>query len=93
MKYNLYRQWPKPDKQPMLVTVDVSRHGHATAFVDARLVADMESVRLECMPANGIFLSGYEETGKYDKHGRAMLRHQEWWLVYVEPTAGKEVAT
>ena len=45
------------------------------------LLGAMERVRLECVAANGIGLSGFMLVGK-EKNGDMKFRHAEWWLAY-----------
>lgn len=55
-------------------TLDVDRHGHASAFVDEKLVADLDMMRFEAH-ANGLYLYGYERIGK-------RVQAQNWFLAY-----------
>ena len=80
----------------------VERTGEARVFGgdgerDSRVLADMERVRMEFAARNGIRLSGFEWTGKYDVHRSKVFKFREWWLAYLptdelEPEQAQAVA-
>jgi hypothetical protein len=84
-KWMLFLQWPKPEAIGMGV-LSIERNGDAIFFrgegkSGSDLAAKLSRTRIEVAAANGILLSGFEESGR-EPGGTAKYRHQEWWLAY-----------
>lgn len=64
--------------------LDVTKDGTAMFGCGEKILATMERSRLEFIAANGINLSGFAWTGKYDRRGSKVFRFVEWWMPYAE---------
>jgi len=95
-QFHLYLQLPKPKDFGLGVLSLVSDGGTAHFFSGdggdgARIVADLERVRLAFAGADGLMLSGMQPVG-LDRLGRQKYIYQEWWLRFVS-TDSKEHTT
>lgn len=82
MKYDIYRQFPKPN---LISTgpVSFSKDGSVLAMDESgkSITGSMVRGRVEWAEADGIYITGFEETG-FDKHGRPKHKYQEWFCRY-----------
>jgi hypothetical protein len=78
----LRKQKPKPGAAIIgMMTADsnnlqwwddsTQRHG--------RIMAELRKAEIQSASSHGISIKGYEPAG-VDRHGREILKYQEWWL-------------
>ena len=80
----LYKQHPKPPKQPIIGQFAV--HNKVADFwtpdaTNGSRVAELRFPEIVHASSEGIFLRGWEPTGA-DKTGRETTQYQEWWMLY-----------
>lgn len=80
-KFFVYKQIPKPSRIGHL-KIALNEKGDAFVMSDSGVVDRLFRARVEWIGADGIFISGVEETGEFFPDGRPVVKFQEWFCRY-----------
>jgi hypothetical protein len=85
MKYHVFSQERNP-KDLGLRTVSLQSNGDALLMTPdgAKATHRMFRAKVVWMQKEGIWIDGFEETGKDDKHGNPVFRLHSWYLKYTQ---------
>ena len=86
MQYELVKRLPK-ELVIGIGGLNIDKSGEALFFegngeLGSKIIAEMQRVKIEWAAANGILISGFEQT--FSKANQTVWLYQEWYLRYIK---------
>ena len=85
IKGKLFKQQPIPSKPVVGIAGMLTADGNDLKWwndctsVNGKVLAELRKAEIQAASSHGILFRGYEPAAT-DKHGREVLKYQEWWI-------------